>query len=390
MTTVERVAEFDIFGTTAAERYEQCARWRAAGPIFRVGPGQWAVARHAEVERCLKDRRLVHGMPRRYLSFVMGEGPSGDFRFNSILNQDGPAHLRIRRLMSQAFTPALVRELVPRVEALVDELIEPLLDGEDCDIVDLLAYPLPSNVICDLLGLQADRDEVRKRAAALATTDVAASDESTVWFREYLSTELSSRAPDPDGDLLQRMLAAEDGDDAFDHDEIVDNAVLLFFAGFETTKHVITGGTAALIDFPDQQAKLLADPSLAASAVEEFLRFDGPVPFVSSMALEALEIGPVTAKPGAVIYQAILSANHDETVFADPGRLDIGRVPNPHLTFGGGPHRCLGMHLARMETETVFRRLADRLDGIEDAGPRRRVTVGVGTWDSVPVRARAS
>ena len=392
MAVKERVPEFDIFRAQNSEAPYACyAEWRRASPIFRVGPNQWGVARHADVEACLKDRRLVHGMPRSYVSFVMGDGPSGDFRFNSILNQDGPEHLRIRRLMSQAFTPALVRDLVPRVERIVDELIEPLLDGEDRDIVDLLAYPLPSNVICDLLGIHADRDEVRTRAVTLATqADIPASDESTIWFREFLSAELAARTPDPDGDLLQRMLAAEDGDGAFTHEEIVDNAVLLFFAGFETTKHLIANGTAALVDFPDQRAMLWADPSLAMSAIEEFLRFDGPVAFVTSMALEPIEIGPVVVRPGGVIYQSLLAANHDETVFDDPERLDITRKPNPHLTFGGGPHRCLGMHLARMEAETVFRRLAERLETVEGAGERERVAVGFGTWARVPVRATAA
>jgi len=315
-------------------------------------------------------------------------GPALDFRVNSLLNRDGPGHLRLRRLMSQAFTPKLVAELRQQVESLVDELIAPLLDGEACDVVDILAYPLPSIVICELLGLRGvDRSEVRATVVRLSDPDQAVINAAIVGLRDLMDAQLRTRRPDPSGDLLERLIAVEQGADALDHDEIVDNAVLLFFAGFETTRHLITSGCAALLDFPAERERLWSDPRLASSAVEEFLRYDGPVPFVASMATEPVEIGDRTIREGRVLYLLLGSANRDEAAFAKPDSLDITRAPNPHVAFGGGPHRCLGMHLARLEGEVVFRRLAERLPGLEPAGARVPKVGGLGTYEALPVQA---
>ncbi len=383
--------EFDLltFGEVD-DRYSLYREWRESGRVIKGGPGVWVVCRHADVAPLLRDRRLAHHMPRAFIEVGTGPGAVSDFRERILINRDGSDHTRLRTLMGKAFSAPLVRKLRDHITDITDGLLEPLLDGAPFDVVDQLAYPLPSQVICELLGIEiVDRDEVRTQAGALGRGDQDAADAAMMWMREYLSAVLAERQPDPDGDLLQRMLAAEDGDDALTHDEIVDNAVLLFVAGFETTKHLIASGCNALLSFPDQQARLWADPSLSTTAVEEFLRHDGPVPFVLVVTTEPIDIGATTVKEWRVLALMLQSANHDPDVFADPEGLDIGRTPNPHVAFGGGVHHCLGAMLARVEGDAVFRRLAERLATLERAGePERLVPRNLGTFARVPVTAR--
>ena len=371
-------------------------RWdvlREAGPVAKAiwAPGTWAVTRHAAVSALLRDRRLGHRMPREVLEFTFGDGPSADFTENSLLNHDPPDHTRLRALMGKAFSASLVRKMRDDIAAIADEMLAPALDGGTFDVVDRLAYPLPSVVICDLLGLpRDDRDEVRRWTNDLVGDDRAASDAAIEWFRSYMGTALAGRVPDPDGDLFQRMLAAEEGEWALTHEEIVDNAILLFVAGFETTRNLIANGVAALLDFPLERDRLLADPvGLAPTAVEEFLRYDGPVPFVQRRTLEPVVVGDVEIKPGRVLLLMLASANHDERAFHLPASLDLGRTPNPHVAFAGGIHFCLGAQLARVEAEVVFRRLATLARSFEGAGERARLPVGMRSYAHVPITVTA-
>jgi cytochrome P450 len=329
-------------------------------------------------------------MPRAYIEVgTGGPGPSADFRERILLNRDGSDHTRLRTLMGKAFSAPLVRKMRDHIGDLTDSLLVPLLDGEPFDVAADLAYPLPAMVICELLGItEVDRDTVRLHADDAVSADNDRSDRGLMWLREYLDAVLVERRADPDGDLLQRMLAAEEGDDALTHDEIIDNAVLLFVAGFETTRHLITSGCDALLSAPREQARLWADPTLSTTAVEEFLRYDGPVPFVAVVTTEPIEIGDRVVKEARVLALMLQSANHDPSAFLSPDVLDIGRKPNPHVAFGGGVHHCLGAMLARVEGEVVFRRLAERTAAIERAGePERITTAQLGTFSRLPVRA---
>ena len=364
---------------------------RASGRLLKGGPKQWVVTHHGDVAPLLRDRRLQHQMPRMYIEFVLGGGAAADFQERSILNRDGADHTRLRTLMGRAFSASLVRRLRDHITDLVDDHLMPLLDGEPFDIVERLAHPVPVLVICELLGIDnLDRDEVARRAAALTDPDRTRGDENIEWARAYIGDVLADRRPDPEGDLLQRMLAAEEGDDALTHEEIVDNAILLFIAGFETTKHLITSGVVALNSFPAERARLLRDPSLSTTAVEEFLRYDGPVRALSQVAREDIEIGGHTIPEGHVAVLLTGCANHDDAVFADPARLDIGRTPNPHVAFGGGVHHCLGAMLARVEADVVFRRLAESTRVIEAAAEPVFRPATLGRYSSVPVVARAA
>ena len=384
---VINLAELDALD----DPYPRYAELRRSGRILKGGPAQWIITRHADVAPLLRDRRLRHKMPREYLEFQLGPGASADFQEHSLVNRDGPDHRRLRALMGTAFSAPLVRRMRDHIADLLEPLLEPLLSGEPFDIVQGLAHPLPSQVICELLGIEGvDREEVRHRVADLVSRDRARADAAIEWSRDYLGEVLAVRRPDPDGDLLERMLSAEDGDDALSHDEIVDNAVLLFFAGFETTKHLISAGVEALLRFPDQLDGLLATPTLAPTAVEEFLRFDSPVRNAPLVTSEPMEVCGRELEPLRVLHLQLACANHDEDVFADPERLDIGRQPNPHVAFGGGVHHCLGAMLARVEGDVVFRTLGERLRGLERAGATERTsTGGLGSYLHLPVVARA-
>ncbi len=390
-TTDTKLSEFDFMSFNEVDdRYGLYREWRQAGRVIRGGPGLWIVTRHADVAPLLRDRRLAHEMPRAAIEVGSGPGAVSDFRERILINRDGSDHTRLRTLMGKAFSAPLVRKMREHIVDIATYLLEPLLDGETFDLVDQFAYPLPSQVICELLGIEhVDRDTVRVRAAAFGQGDQDAADAAMMWMREYLSAVLSDRRPDPDGDLLQRMLAAEEGDDALTHDEIVDNAVLLFVAGFETTKHLIASGCDALLDFPQQMDRLGADPALSKTAVEEFLRYDGPAPFVLALTTEPVEVGGHVIKPGRVLALMLQSANHDPDVFDDPEGLDIGRTPNPHVALGGGVHHCLGAMLARVEADAVFSVLSERVATLQRAGePERQLPRMLGTFAHLPVTAR--
>ncbi|MEU5695807.1 cytochrome P450 [Actinosynnema sp. NPDC020468] len=344
--------------------YPEYARLRAAGGLGRGGPGQWVVSRHAEVAALLRDRRLSTDYPEDYHRYSVGDGPAVDFFRRIVLDRDPPAHTRLRRLM--ALAPSVVRAAARRVERTVDELLR---DRTGLDVVADLAVPLPVSVICDLLGVPpADRDVVRDRVADLARgfavtvrqQDRAAAHDAVVWLREYMAA-LPARSG-----LLAALRAGTD------RAEADDNAVFLFFAGFETTANLIATGFDALTRHPDQWALLRADPDRAPAAVEEFLRYDAPIQAAARMVAEPVAVGDRVLRPGRLVVLLLGSANHDETVFADPTRLDITRAPNPHVGFGGGAHTCLGAALARAEGVAVFRWLARNRAVLDRAGEAER------------------
>jgi hypothetical protein len=378
--------------------YPTYAELRRAGPLCRFGPGSWGVTRHEDVVALQRDPRLGSEFPEQYHHMSVGPGAASAFFARIMLYRDPPEHRRLRRLMSQAFSPAVVRKLRSHIEELVEQLLAPGLDGGQCDIVHQLAYPLPVLVISKLMGIPPQaREDVRKHSmnlgrafsAIVPETARAEADEAVVWLRGFIGGLLDERRANPGTDLLSNLLAAEDAGDTLTHDEIVDNTVFSFFAGFETTVHLITTGFAALLQNPDQLRRLQADPTLVPTAVDEFLRYDAPIQGTARMVNEPVQIGSRTIRAGRVLVLMLGSANHDERVFTDPGRLDVGRVHNPHVTFGGGGHLCLGAFLARTEAQVVFEWVLRRLKTFEGAGELvRQVNTPFRAFESVPILMR--
>ncbi len=375
--------------------YPAYAALRRAGAVCRFGPGQWGVTRYADVVALLRDKRLGSAFPPEFHEFSVGPGPAADFFQQVAIVRDPPNHTRLRKLMHQAFRAPVAEALRDHIQALVDELLLPARERGSFDAVDELAYPLPVTVVCELIGIPAgDRDEVRPRVEELVkgfTTRVpveqrAAVNDAVSWLREYVGELLQARRRRPGGDLLSAMLAAEDGGESLSFDEIVDNAVFLFFAGFETTRNLISTGVVALLQNPDQLARMRADRALIRSAVDEFLRYDAPVQGAGRFTLEPVEIGGRTIPPGRVLVLLLGSANHDEVYFSQPERLDIGRQPNRHVSFGGGGHHCLGAALARIEGAVVFERLLALSERLElTAPPVRRPLCNFRSYASASV-----
>lgn len=383
--------------------YPRLKELRDAGPLCRgAGPAQWIATRYCDVVALMRDSRLVVEVPEEYRRFVSGSGPAGSFFSRIILGRDPPAHTRLRQLMAPTFAPRAVRALAARIAEMIDTMLAPALDGVTFDIVSELALPLPMQVICHLLGVpEIDLSPVRQRAADLThafALDVSASqrqcaDAAIEWLRAYIAELARARLRAPRGDLLSAMLTGIGigiGDEA-SLEEVVDNAVFLFFAGFETTTNMLATGHEALLCFPDQFALLRADPALVPRAVEEFLRWDAPVNVKARVVREPIELGGQIVRPGRVLVLLLAAANRDERQFLDPDRVDIMRSPNGHVSFGGGLHACLGAALARLEGALVFERVVRRSARLERAGTTvRRPTQSFRALESVPLVMRAA
>jgi cytochrome P450 len=380
-----------------ADPYPVYARLRATGPLARGGAGTWVATRYADVAPLLRDSRLSSGFPIEYHRMSAGDGAAAEFMSSIILYRDPPAHTRLRRLIAQAFRGSAVRGLERQVDALVDELLDPVLERGELDAIRDLALPLPVRVVCELMGLPAvDHEAIGPQALALGRAFAAVvpgaareqADRAVAWLREYLGAALEERRRRPGDDLLSAMLAAEAGDERLSHEEIVDNAVFAFFAGFETTTNLIGNGLAALLDEPDELARLRAAPALVPSAVEEFLRFDAPIQGVARLVLEPVSVADRNVRAGRVLILLIGSANRDEAAFDSPDRLRIDRDPNRHLSFGGGIHYCMGAPLSRIEARSAFSRILARTAALQLAGdPVRQTDASFRAFARLPIAA---
>jgi cytochrome P450 len=379
--------------------YPTYARLRAAGPLVPGGPGQWLFSRYAEVSTLLRSDRLGSEFPPVVHRHKLGDGPACEFFTRIVIDRDPPAHTRLRRGMGRSFNPGTVKSLHHRVARIVDDLLAPALERGRLDLVSDLALPLPVTVVCSLLGVPAqDLEVVRPRMVDLATAfgeltltpqQRAAADDAVVWLREYVGEHVDRRRRCPADDQLSWMVEAEG--DGVTPAETVDNAVFLFFAGFETTTSLVVNGVMALLRHPDQLDRLRRDPSLIPSAVEELLRFDAPVQMSMRLVREPFTVAGRTVRAGRVAVLLLGSANRDERRFHEPESLDVGRHPNPHLSFGGGHHYCVGAPLARIEGALVLDRLIRRFRHIElDGAAVRRRHSTIRSYRSVPLAVRAA
>lgn len=388
----------------AADPYPVYQRLREYGPMCRGGPGQWVFPRHAEVSALLRDRRLGREYPEHYQALSVGEGPANDYLQRIVINRDDEAHARLRRLLTKSLTPAMVRSLAGPIGASVDRILEPLAQRDEWDLVADLAVPVPMTVMSELLDIPvADRDMIARWSTSLAQAFAVfipddkrhEAHEAVVRLRAYFVDLLRERRRRPGDDLLSRMLTAvRDGTEPLTDEEIVDNALFVYYAGFETTTNMIATGGNLLVTRPEVQRRLRAEPGVTGTAVDEFMRYDAPIHTTSRLVLEPIEIAGRTLRPGRVVVLLLASANRDAAVFADPDRVDLARSPNPHVSFGGGVHHCLGAALARIEGTVVFERLMARFSRVEPAGPARWNPSGGGfrfpywAFERIPVAAR--
>ena len=361
-------------------------RMRAEAPVWRNADGIYVLTRHADCEAVLRDARFSSNADHLDppVTFPQGDPRAdiGETRARALLFLDPPDHTRLRRLVSKAFTPRTVERLRPRVQQLVDQILDRAADAGGFDVVNDLGYELPVVVICELLGVPlADRAQFgdwSHDAARLLDADLepdvlqrglAAALNFAVYFQELFVV----RRAQPGDDLVSGLLAAEEAGDRLSEDELLSMVILLFIAGHETTMNLIGNGTFALLGQADQLARWRADPSLDASGVEELLRFDGPVHLVGRIPTEDVEVGGHRFRRGVEVIPLVAAANRDPERFTDPARLDVGRVDDPHLTFSQGIHYCLGAALARLEGQVAIGTLVHRFPRLELAAvPRHR------------------
>jgi len=296
----------------------------------------------------------------------------------TMLTSDPPEHTRLRRLVSKAFTPRAVEDLRPRIREIVRGLLDGLEGRTEFDLVEEIAYPLPVIVIAELLGVPPeDRADFKRWSDDVVATlggpfvSPAVIERARTSIAElvaYMSGFIAERRARPRNDLISGLIAAEDNGQVLSEMEIFTTTILLLIAGNETTTNLIGNAMYSLLTHPDQLELLRSDPSLMPSAVEELLRFNGPVQATGRVAKKDIEIGGVTVKEGQVALVLLGSANHDPAKFPDPERLDLRRNPTDHLAFGDGIHFCLGAPLARAEAQITFEELLARYPNLELAG----------------------
>ncbi|MFG3259769.1 cytochrome P450 [Streptomyces sp. NPDC048172] len=363
--------------------YQLYERLRAQRPVAPAllphGLRVWIVSRYEDARAALADPRLRKDSVRQQeLSARQAEETNStpvipEFLNSHMLNTDPPDHTRLRKLVGAAFTSRRVAELRPRITAIVEELLDALPRGEVVDLVDGFAYPLPITVICELLGVpESDRTDFRSWTATLLNTGVAEAELAAAAeaMLGYLDALIAEKQRAPGEDLISALVRARDDGDRLDEGELRAMVFVLLVGGHETMVNLIGNGTLALLRNPDQLAALRADPGGLPAAIEEFLRYDGPVNFATfRFTTEDVTLGGTTVPEGEFVVIALLSANRDGQRFPDPHALDLGRTTAGHLAFGHGVHYCVGAHLARAQAEIAFERLLGRFPDLALAVP---------------------
>ncbi|MEV0091230.1 cytochrome P450 [Streptomyces sp. NPDC050738] len=349
-----------------ANPYPYYAKLRESGPVHEVvhrnGMSFWMVVGHEAARAALADPRLSKDW-RANNDWDFADSPVNA----NMLESDPPHHTRLRKLVAREFTPRRIEALRPRIQQVTDELLDAMLSAPDraADLVDALAFPLPMTVICELLGVpDLDRDTFRRWSNEIvAPTDPNAEGEAVGKMGAYLAELVEDkRRTTPGDDLLSALIATghEDGD-SLSSEELIGMAFLLLVAGHETTVNLIGNGVRALLDHPDQLAALRADFGLIDNAVEEMLRYDGPVEGATfRFAREPVPIAGAVIPEGRTVLVVLAAGGRDPARFDAPDRFDIRREAQGHLAFGHGIHYCLGAPLARMEGRIAVRSLLER------------------------------
>ncbi len=405
---IEQDKDYDEFCRQCLhDPYPFFARLREEDPVHWCEPlHMWLVTRYDDVYQGLRDKtRLSTNREAMYTGPLLPENlprarPMIDHINKWLLNVDQPDHTRMRKLVNHAFTPRLVARLVPRIEALVEKLLDGAARSGQVDFIECFCLPLPTLVICDMLGIPEERQAQYRRcveglipfssAGGSGLNDKveqarACLDELIEFFDELIA----QRREDPREDLVSAMAAAEVDGECLDRNELFGLCVFLFLAGLETTMGLLANGTLALLQNPEQFRLLRADPEgLAEKAVEEFVRYDSPGTRGVRRALVDFEWRGSRIRAGQTVTNLIGAANRDPEQFPDPDTLDITRHPTAHVGFGRGIHFCLGAPLARLEGQIAFRAMMRRLPNMELVTDRvsYKPVIGIRALETLPVR----
>jgi cytochrome P450 len=380
--------------------YPYYRRLREREPVCRT-PDRWLLTRYRDCDGVLRDPRWAQVSEDRFMCLPdrslpdpdSGDGgrPVGDQPHN-------PGYLR--RFLAAELAPERLHQLEPRVQEIVEGLLDGMVEAGDVDLVDTFAGPLPTLVICDLFGVPiADRDLVRtwsnaivERVDAVAEASpevIARGDRARVEFRDYFRDLIADRRRQPGDDLISSLLAYEEGAHRLSEEELLDALIFIHIAGHGAPTELMGLGTLALSRHPEELDRWRADPGIARSGVEELLRYDAPSQITGRVALEDVQLDGSRIPRGEIALVLLGAANRDPEAFADPDRLDLTRQPNRHLGFGQGPHYCAGAPLGRLELSLAFNSLLRRAPRLEVSGnPEYRSTLAIRGLTKLPVRLR--
>ncbi|NWK69612.1 cytochrome P450 [Bacillus paramycoides] len=369
------------------DAYEIYKESRKVQPILFVNKveigKEWLITRYEDALPLLKDNRLkkdpanVFSQNRMnmYLSL-----DNSDHLTTHMLNSDPPNHNRLRSLVQKAFTPKMITQLEGRIQEIADDLINDAQQKGTLNLVDDYAFPLPINVISEMLGIPKE-DQAKFRiwshaviASPVTPEEIKDTEKKLSEFITYLQYLVDVKRQDPQEDLVSALILAESDGHKLSAPELYSMIMLLIVAGHETTVNLITNTVLALLENPDQLQLLKENPKLIDSAIEEGLRYYSPVEITTARwAAEPFKIHDQTIQKGDMVIIALASANRDETVFENPGVFDITRENNRHIAFGHGSHFCLGAPLARLEAKIAISTLLKRMPGLQISGNREEI-----------------
>lgn len=394
--------KYDLFGHTfKSHPYATYATLRAEAPIYRrvAADGQtsiWFFTRYDDVAALLRDhKRFVKNVTNTLSAEQQAQQPPTPpllrLLGNHMLNLDPPDHTRLRALVNKAFTGQMVTQLEPRIQTIAVQLLDQVQQQGQMDLIEDFAFPLPMIVIAELLGIP-PRDRLRFRNWSTAFVTPSANLERSSKkmakagqvmedFTRYMRQVFAARRRAPRNDLITHLLQAEENGDTLSEEELFSMVILLIVAGHETTVNLIGNGMLALLQHPEQHAFLQAHPALLPAAIEEMIRYDGPVERATMrFAAEEVLFGEQTIRRGDAVSLVLAGADHDPAHFAQPERFDIARENNRHLGFGMGIHYCLGSALARVEGQIAINTLLQRFPTMRLAAPVDQLK-----WRTIPI-----
>ena len=357
---------------------------RSEAPVYRhkepAGPGFWAVTKYDDLRHISRNPRIFSSAQGTNVADM----ESGAMPAPMMLNMDPPEHVKFRRIVQRGFARRRVKPLAPHIRDLCVAIIDNVVERGECEFVSEVAAELPMQVICELMGIpEEDRHpiyELSNQLIGFDDPDFQMPPEQrgkvALEMYGYAQKVASERLARPGDDLVSALLTSEVDGEKLSEAQFNVFFMLLSVAGNETTRTVTTHGTHLLLQYPEQRARLIEDPSLIPSAVEEILRFEPPVIYFRRTATQDTELRGVKIREGDKVTMWYPSVNRDEDVFAEPDAFDVTRSPNEHLSFGIGEHYCLGANLARLELIIIFEELLRRLPDIELAGTPKRLRSG--------------